>query len=368
MLPSSKNIPEELTLQDKRSLLDFRTLLSKLVFLLYRKRECSLARTCDFRENGVDFSEQMIRDRLVCGIKDDSVRQRLLAKNKPDLAACVKESRTTAATREQAQNMRIATRTNSLRIHEGETTPDTVLAMTPRTSDKSAGCEYSGKIHRWGQRYCPAYGQTCGSCGKMNHFATACKSRTRRGRRYEQRPRPRNPRGKINQVTDEVTQRPEEDQYEMEIPTSRRRNSQSPYNTMQTTFVVMKVSGSHTIKFKINTGATCNLILKKELPKDAVIDCKSKKTLHFYNGANSFSLGTCKLRLTLPNGKEHWQSFQVVTAGPTSLLGAQSVQEMDVISINRESVSQADIRQLKHVSKQSRNNPRRIVQTVSQCF
>ena len=93
----------------------------------------TLARTCDFTENGVDFSEQMIRDRLVCGIKDDSVRQRLLAKNKPDLAACVKESRTTAATREQAQNMRITTRTNSLRVQEGETTPDTVLAMTPRS-------------------------------------------------------------------------------------------------------------------------------------------------------------------------------------------------------------------------------------------
>ena len=314
----------------------------------------TLARTCDFTENGVDFSEQMIRDRLVCGIKDDSVRQRLLAKNKPDLAACVKESRTTAATREQAQNMRITTRTNSLRVQEGETTPDTVLAMTPRTSDKSAGCEYCGKIHRWGQRYCPAYGQTCGSCGKMNHFATACKSRIRRGRRYEQRPRPRNPRGKINQVTDEVTQRPEEDQYEMEILTiwDDGPQAEEEIRKVHTTpcrqlFVVMKVSGSHTIKFQIDTGATCNLILKKELPKDAVIDYKSKKTLHFYNGANSFSLGTCKLRLTLPNGKEHWQSFQVVTDGPTSLLGAQSVQEMDLISINRESVSLADVHQLK---------------------
>ena len=40
----------------------------------------TLAGTCDFTENGVDFSEQMIRDRLVCRIKDDSVRQRLLAK------------------------------------------------------------------------------------------------------------------------------------------------------------------------------------------------------------------------------------------------------------------------------------------------
>ena len=35
------------------------------------------------------------------------------------------------------------------------------------------------------------------------------------------------------------------------------------------------------MKFQIDTGATCNLILKKELPKYAVIDYKSKKTLHF---------------------------------------------------------------------------------------
>ena len=36
----------------------------------------TLARTCDFKENGVDFSSQIIRDRLVCGRKDDSVRLR----------------------------------------------------------------------------------------------------------------------------------------------------------------------------------------------------------------------------------------------------------------------------------------------------
>ena len=41
----------------------------------------TLARTCDFTEGGKDFTEQMIRDRLVCGIADDAVRHRLLAKD-----------------------------------------------------------------------------------------------------------------------------------------------------------------------------------------------------------------------------------------------------------------------------------------------
>ena len=61
----------------------------------------TLARTCDFTEGGKDFTEQMIRDRLVCGIADDAVRHRLLAKDKPSLATCIKECRSAATTRIQ---------------------------------------------------------------------------------------------------------------------------------------------------------------------------------------------------------------------------------------------------------------------------
>ena len=41
-----------------------------------------LARTCEFTEDGKDFTEQMVRDRLVCGVSENSVQQKLLAKVK----------------------------------------------------------------------------------------------------------------------------------------------------------------------------------------------------------------------------------------------------------------------------------------------
>ena len=53
----------------------------------------TLAQTCDFIQDGKDFSDQMVRDRLLCGIGDDNVRQRLLAKDKLDLETCIKECR-----------------------------------------------------------------------------------------------------------------------------------------------------------------------------------------------------------------------------------------------------------------------------------
>ena len=66
----------------------------------------TLARTCNFVEDGKDFTDQMIRDRLVCGISNDAVRQRLLAKENPTLAACIKECRTSETTASQVTEMR----------------------------------------------------------------------------------------------------------------------------------------------------------------------------------------------------------------------------------------------------------------------
>ena len=39
--------------------------------------------------------------------------------------------------------------------------------------------DYCGWRHRKGQQSCPAAGKTCTHCGKLNHFALQCRSRTR---------------------------------------------------------------------------------------------------------------------------------------------------------------------------------------------
>ena len=106
----------------------------------------------------------MVRDRLLCGICDDNVRQRLLAKDKLaiDLETCIKECRSTSITRQQVQQMKTATATNG--IPTGMAASDNVFAVATRH------CDYCGTAHQRGLRFCPAYGRECTSCGRKNHF------------------------------------------------------------------------------------------------------------------------------------------------------------------------------------------------------
>ena len=45
-----------------------------------------------------------------------------------------------------------------------------------KTSTAIKNCKYSGNNHEL--RNCPAYGKTCKLCGKQNHFAKMCKSKS----------------------------------------------------------------------------------------------------------------------------------------------------------------------------------------------
>ena len=62
-------------------------------------------RTCKFVKDSVDYSEEMVRDRIVCGIKDASLRQMLLMKDSLNLATCMKECRASEASQRQASDM-----------------------------------------------------------------------------------------------------------------------------------------------------------------------------------------------------------------------------------------------------------------------
>ena len=63
-----------------------------------------LARTCRFVENSVNFSSQMIRDRIICGIHDEGLREKLISKGEIALEKCVKICRATAIKARQTRS------------------------------------------------------------------------------------------------------------------------------------------------------------------------------------------------------------------------------------------------------------------------
>ena len=111
--PDRKKLDKVLELLEKHCLQDVNVLYERHRFYQRRQGEDepidkfvrdlrTLASTCEFVQDGKTFTEQIIRDRLVCGMTSAKVQQRLLARGDPALVECVKECRTTATTSCQA--------------------------------------------------------------------------------------------------------------------------------------------------------------------------------------------------------------------------------------------------------------------------
>ena len=160
----------------------------------------ALAETCAFGA----LKDQLIRDRIVCGVRDNAVRRKLLQESKLALEKCVDICRATEATSAQIKEMA----PSQQQQHSSE-----VDLVTRGYSWKSKArkenvkdsknhqldeCKFCGRKHERKRGKCPAYGQTCSSCGKPNHFAIKCESTTGDSKRPPQKSKHR----KVHQLAD----------------------------------------------------------------------------------------------------------------------------------------------------------------------
>lgn len=131
-----------------------------------------LAASCDFGTQ----AESLIRDRVVLGIYDKTVQERLLRLPDLSLKAASDHCRAAEASRDQA---RALLKPNGLAV-EGLTSHGRSSKPQNVQHKKSSGVENAQKCSRCNIRHlkgrCPAYGKTCLKCKKLNHFASVCKS------------------------------------------------------------------------------------------------------------------------------------------------------------------------------------------------
>ena len=122
------------------------------------------------------------------------------------------------------------------------------------------------------QQKCPALGVQCRACGRRNHFARVCRSSASRPRRPANTFRPAVREIDCSQPAVNELDCDEVSQEELLVATIENKK-QKDWN------VTMTVN-SHAVKFKIDTGAQCNVI--------------SSKT---YHSLSSQPLGKSKARL-----------------------------------------------------------------------
>ena len=132
------------------------------------------AKNCDFCEC---MRKQLIRDCLVVGVKDASVRKLLLQKRDLTLEKAVDICRGAEATAAQLQKMNTENDVNKVKYHDRK---KRLKMLTEKHEDRrerkyTKECRYCGKLHSFdNKKNCPAWGRKCSLCKRYNHYATKC--------------------------------------------------------------------------------------------------------------------------------------------------------------------------------------------------
>ena len=278
----------------------------------------NLANTCEFGA----LKESLIRDRIVFGIQDSSVRERLLRDAKLTLETAIEKVRSSELTQIQLKQ-----------IKADKTTDESISAITTKPPEKLPSkfpmidCKFCGRRHPRNKNLCPAYGSKCQKCGLANHFAKKCRTKETRQPRTGKRLH-------LVEIEDDT-----EDEFAIDMVTHEigSLNTKSNDDVATQLFVTMMVNDSANIKFQLDCGATCNLLPLKDYarvmgdPDDLYIE-KSKAKLTMYNGAVMYPVGKCKLKCTR-DGSSHVLEFQVVDGEVRPLLSAELCQRLNFLKV-----------------------------------
>ena len=254
------------------------------------------AKSCEYG----DLCDSLIKDRIVVGIRDDQVRAKLLRTKDLDLTKAVSICRAAEASRTQMDQLQTAQAECTINEVKKER-PD--RSKTVRMDNKVQDCKYCGREHQKGK--CPAYGEKCRKCGKMNHFSTKCMSKTKSTKK---------PVRMVEEQSDSET--------EFYVDMVKANNDEDWE-------VNLKISGRK-VRFKIDTGAQCNVI-PESIHRDICDKLeRSKAKLVTYAGHCLRPKGKCTL-LSEYKGKYYDIKFQVVDKKVQPVLGLKSSVHLGLI-------------------------------------
>lgn len=187
--------------------------------------------------------DQILRDRLVFGIRDAKAHERLLRES--DLTLQKTDEICHAAESMLAQVKMVDDSLGStVNAVKPENDPQ------PKPSKNLRECWNCGRRHELSKReLCPAYGKTCNKCRKQNHFAAKCRSKT-------STPTP----------TQTVKAVDDDEVFQAGIMGSGADDSQ---------FVTLRLENGNYLRFQADTGAQCNVV-PLDLYKRATRDYKLK--------------------------------------------------------------------------------------------
>ncbi|XP_023815343.1 uncharacterized protein K02A2.6-like isoform X2 [Oryzias latipes] len=285
-----------------------------------------LASTCNFGQ----LRDSLIRDRIVCGTSSSSWRERLLREENLTLDKCLDICRAMEISREYNKTI------------TGQTLEElhVIRQKEKKSQERGISCRYCGRLHERIKSKCPAYGKNCKKCGRENHFAITCRSKTVRKENT-----PREKRKTVHTVTEQDSDSGEDILTVTAITQTAEEVNQFDEGVgkkKEQLFAGMMIDNS-LVQFQIDCGATCNVIPINLLNPNVKME-HTDKVLVMYNKSKLCPLGKCKVKMVNPkNNKKYKVEFQVVGEDcKTPLLGGSASEAMKLIQVKYDNIYALD--------------------------
>ncbi len=269
----------------------------------------SLVDTCNYGA----LKEEMLRDRLVVGIKDKTMSQKLQMMADLTLEKAKKEIRQKEAVCEQQQELQAGVNKPCNNLDEVKQKPQSRYKISKRGQHykpqsngggarlpkQSQACMRCGKPYHSAPNKCPALSSTCFKCHRKGHYGSQCKSKTMA----------------------EVEVSTDEEEIFLGAVTSKKDN----------TWTVTVQLQQKDIQFKMDTGAEVTVISDKvynSLPEVQL----SKPTKTLYGPARQKLDVMGQFTGILTHGNHtHSENIFVVRDLQTNLLGLPSITSLQLI-------------------------------------
>ena len=281
--------------------------------------------------------DDILRDRIVLGIRDDKIRERLLRLNDLTLQKAVDLIKAAEQTEQQVKlmsgNPGGTANVNALKQGSGKNNNSFKKTHQKREVSRDL-CGRCGTKHA--KKNCQAFAQKCRRCGNLNHYQSLCRTKL------------------VGTVSEEASE--EDESYE--ICTVDEDSRPSVNKAFVDIFGSTKKPGNQ-VRFQVDTGSECNLLpikLYKSLTGDTNFSMlrKCHKPIVSYTGKRRQITGKINLRVwhkrstqTLTFNVIDGEYQPILSLNTSIALGIVTLHDCDVLSLTISSRSNAILEEFK---------------------